>query len=205
MGVFKPLIYIILEKAINRVLQLDPETLNRLQPLQGKVVKITFTDWQLDCFILIQDRGVKITGDYSGMVDTTIRGKLIGLIRAARTGGSGPALFEQGIEVVGDAELGEKIRDILRRVDLDGEEYLSRIVGDTAAHEIVWRTKRAIELGKQTWRGLSENIREFSQTEAQYLPSPAQVENLYSQISRLRDDVDRAALRVERLINKKVK
>lgn len=199
------MIYTILEKAINRVLQLDPETVNRLQHLQGKVVKISFTDWQLDCFILIREGGVNITGNHSGLVDTTIRGKLIGMIRAARTGASGPALFEQGIEISGDTELGEKIRDILRQVDLDGEEYLSRVVGDVAAHEIVWRTKRAIELGKQTWRGLSENIREFSQMEAQYLPSRAQVENLYQQIFRLRDDVDRAAQRVERLMAKKAK
>lgn len=199
------MLYLILEKAINRVLQWDPETQNRLSHLAGKVVKVSFTDWKMDCFILIQSGSVKITGNYSGLVNTTICGKLSGMVQAARSGASGPVLFEQGIEIQGDTELGEKIRDILRQVNLDGEEYLSRVVGDAAAHEIVWRTKRAIELGKQAWRGLGENVREFSQLEAQYLPTRAQVENLYQEISHLRDDVDRAASRVERLAKKKGK
>lgn len=196
------MIYVILEKAINRVLALDPDTLARLARLQGKVVKITFTDWKMDCYILIQESGVKLTNQFQGLVDTTIRGATRGLINAARTGADGPALFEQGIEIVGDPELGEKIRDILRQVDLDAEEQLSRIVGDTAAHEMMWRTKRAVELGKQAWRGLSENIREFCQVEAQYLPTRAQAEHFYSQVSHLRDDVDRAALRLARIEQK---
>lgn len=193
------MLYKILEKAVNRILKLDPDTLNRLGKLQGKVVKITFTDWQLDCYILIQEQGVALTNHYQGMVDTTIRGKLAGLVRVSRSGANGPALFEQGIEVVGDPELGEKIRDILRQVDLDGEEYLSQFIGDAAAHEIVWRAKRAFSLGKKTFNELSENIREFCQVEAQYLPARAQVENFYSQVTRLRDDVERAAARLQRL------
>lgn len=196
------MLYAILEKAINRVLQLDPDTVGRLGQLHGKVVKITFTDLQMDCYILVQERGVKLTGQFQGAVDTTIRGNTRGLIQAARAGAGGPALFEQGIEIIGDPELGEKIRHILRQVDLDGEEYLSRIVGDTAAHEIVWRAKRGFESAQKMWRSVSENIREFCQVEAQYLPARLQVETFYSQISCLRDDVDRAALRVLRLEQK---
>lgn len=193
------MLYGILAKAVNHILQLDPDTVARLEKLQGKVVKITFTDWQLDCYILIREKGVELTKHYHGLVDTTIRGKLAGLIRVGCTGADGPALFKQGIEVVGDPELGEHIRDILRRVDLDGEEYLSRFIGDAAAHGLVWRAKRAVDFGKQTLNELNENIREFCQVEAQYLPTRVQVENFYSQVTRLRDDVERAAARLQRL------
>ncbi len=196
------MLYFILEKAINHILQLDPDTLKRLEKLQGKVVKITFTDWKLDCYIVIQQDGVKLVREYSGLVDTTISGKLSGMIRASCSGINSPALLEQGIQVTGDSELGEQIRDILRRVDLDGEEYLSRFVGDATAHEIGWRAKRAVDLGKQTWRDLWGNIREFCQVEAQYLPTRSQVENFYSQIVTLRDGVDRAAARLQRLEQK---
>lgn len=198
------MLYAGLQKAINHMLQLDPESLNRLSKLQGKVVKVTVTDWQIDSYWLIQEQGIRLVGDYQGPVDTTIRGKLVGLIRVSQSGASGPALFEQGIEVVGDPELGEQIRDILRRLDLDGEEYLSRFVGDTAAHAIASRAKRAREIGRQTWRGLIRNIGEFCEVEAQYCPTRAQANDFYDQVARLRDDVDRAALRVARL-EKRVK
>lgn len=193
------MLYTVLEKAINGVLQWDPDTLNRLGTLRGKVVKISLTDWQMDCYILLQEQGVRLTGQYTGLADTIIRGKLSGLIQVGRSGAAGVALFDHGVEVSGDAELGEKIRDILRKVDLDGEECLSKLVGDTAAHAISWRAKRALEIGKRAWRGLAENVREYCQIEAGYLPNRAQVETFYRQIAHLRDDVDRAAARIERI------
>ena len=196
------MLYIILEKAINHLLKLDPDTLHRLNKLQGRVVKVTVTDWQMDCYILIQEQGVRLTGDWSGLVDTTISGKLAGLIRVGYSGASGPALFNQGIEITGDTDLGETIRDILRRTDIDGEEYLSRFLGDTAAHEITWRAKKVVDFGLQTCRGIGENIREFCQIEAQYLPTRTQVEDFYKQIARLREDVDRASAMMSRLESK---
>ncbi len=192
----------LLEKAINYILKSDPETLARLSLLEGKVVKISFIDWKLDSFLVIKEQGVQLLSSYSGNVDTTIRGKLAGLIKVSRSGASGPALFDQGIEISGDVELGEKIRDILRRIDLDPEEQMSHYIGDIAAHEVTWRTKRAIELGKQTWLDLRENFREFCQIEAQYLPARHQAEEFYTEVSRLRDDVDRAAARLDRLKSK---
>lgn len=198
------MLYSVLEKALNRILQSDSETLDRLAKLQGKIVKISFTDWSLDCFIFIEARGVHLTGQHPGpvAVDTTIRGKLAGLIRVGCSGASGAALFDQGIEVVGDAELGEKIRDILRQIDIDPEELLSHYIGDAAAHQVTWRAKRAFELGKQTWQELCENVREFCQIEAQYLPTRTQAENFYAQVAHLRDGVDRAAARLDRLAKK---
>jgi len=194
--------YLALEKAINHILRFDPDTLHRLEKLEGKVIKLSLTDWRLDCYLFIYPSEVRISQHYQGLADTVIRGKLFGLVRAGLAGASGPALFDQGVEVEGDTELGEQIRDILRRVDLDTEEYLSRFVGDVAAHEIVWRSKRALKLGKQTWHELRENIREFCQVEAQYLPTRTQVEDFYGQVARLRDDVDRAKARLERLKSK---
>lgn len=188
------MLYALLEKAINHILKSDPDTEARLGKLQGKVVKVTFTDWQIDSYLLIQPQGVRLTGAYEGLVDTTIRGDTLGLLRMG-----------WGIEVTGDLDLGEKIRDILRKVDIDGEEYLSRFVGDATAHAVAWRAKRSVEVGKQAWRGLRENIREFCEVEAQYLPSRGQVENFYHDVAHLRDDVDRAAARVERIAARYVK
>ena len=39
------------------------------------------------------------------------------------SGASGTSLFGEGVEVLGDSDLGGEIRDILRRVDIDGEEF----------------------------------------------------------------------------------
>ncbi|MBS0351910.1 MAG: hypothetical protein JSR33_12170, partial [Proteobacteria bacterium] len=93
----------------------------------------------------------------------------------------------------------EQIRDILKRVDLDPEAHLARYVGDVAAHEITWRTKKLVAMGKRSWRGLLENVREYSQEEVQLLPSRDQAEEFYSRLAVLRDDVERAQQRIFRL------
>lgn len=188
-----------LEKALNYVLTLDPDTLSRLNKLQGKVVKLNISDWNLECFVVVRENSLGIMTHYAGLPDASISGKFMGLVQVGRQRASGPALFEQGIKIDGDLELGEQIRDIIRHLDLDLEEYLSRFVGDIAAHEIIWRGKSFLEFGKKTWQSLTENVREFCQIEASYAPSRRQAEQFYRDISELRNDVERAAVRLARL------
>lgn len=192
-------IYKGLEKALNQALKLDPDTKARLMDLQGKVIKISLTDLQLDCYLLPAESEIKLLAEYAGNIDTTICGTSVGLAKVAYSGASGSVLFDQGIVIIGDIELGEKIRDILKKVDLDWEEYLSRYVGDSLTHEISWRGKRALEFGKQTFQAFSHQILEFCQTEAQYLPKQQRVEAFYQDIAHLRDDVDRAAVRLDQI------
>lgn len=188
-----------LEKALNYALKLDPDTVLRLNSLQGKVVKLHLTDWNFECFIVIRENSLGVMTQYVGIPDSSISGKLMGLVQVGRLRASGPVLFEQGIKVDGDLEVGEQIRDIIRHLDLDFEEYLSRFVGDIAAHEIFWRGKSFLQLGMKTWQNLTENVREFCQIEAKYVPSRQQVEEFYRSVSQLRNDTERAAARLERL------
>ena len=41
-----------LETAINRVLRLDPDTLEKLGKLDGKAVKIELADWETALYVL---------------------------------------------------------------------------------------------------------------------------------------------------------
>lgn len=188
-----------LEKTLNQSLKLDPDTRQRLISLRGKVIQVSLTDLQQDFYLLPSETGVQVLGEYSGPIDTTICGTVLGLAKAACSGGSGTVLFDQGITIIGDIELGEKIRDILQKVDLDWEEYLSRYVGDSISHEITWRTKEVINFGRQTFQSLGNQILEFCQTEAKCLPSRTKVETFYQNIAHLRNDVDRAAARLDQL------
>ncbi len=53
-----------METALNQVLRLDPETLKKLDALNGKSVKIELTDWETEFYILPYRQGLQLLSDY---------------------------------------------------------------------------------------------------------------------------------------------
>lgn len=103
------------------------------------------------------------------------------------------------IQFSGDSELASTLSSLVRNVDWDIEEDLSRMVGDTAAHRIAgglrsfdaWRTDAASRL--------SANVAEYLVEEKRVLVSQRDLESLTRANETLRDDIARAEARIARL------
>ena len=188
-----------METALNQVLRLDPETLKKLDALNGKSVKIELTDWETEFYILPYRQGLQLLSDYHKEPDTIIKGKLINLVKVGAAGATTTSMFDESVAISGDTRTGEAMRDVLRNIDIDWEEHLSKIVGDVAAHKLAYHFKKTVAFGKKSVRSLGENIQEYLHYESKQLPTKAAVENFYQGVSKLRDDVDRMEARVKRL------
>jgi len=188
-----------LEAALNKVLRLDPDTLKKCRQLDGKSIKLEITDWDISFFILPYAQGVQLITDHHQTPNTTISGKLFNLMKVGAAGASTTALFDASITISGDTKTGEVLRDIFRDLDIDWEEQLSKIVGDTLAHPIASRVKKFFSLGKRSAQSFGENISEYLHYEAQQLPPKNDVEQFIERIANVRDDVDRMDARVQRL------
>jgi len=188
-----------LESATNKYLELDPDTIKRIGELSGKVIKLDIYDWNLQFYILPQPQGLELVDTYRAKVDTSIRGKLINLVSISAQGATGSALFENQIDIEGDTDTGEKMRDILQKIDIDWEEHLSRCVGDVAAHKVAEGARDSAGFAKHAAKSLCDNITEYLKHEAKILPSKQQLENYYCDVNTLRDDVERMEARVTRL------
>ncbi len=191
-----------LETAINIYLHLDPETIKRTAKLSNKVIKIELTDWETSFYVLPSSSGLALLADYDKKPQATISGPLSGLVRVSLDKASSQSLFKQGVKITGDVQLGEQMQDILRRIDIDWEEHLSRFVGDIFAHQIARGFKKTIQIGKHTTETLQRNMKEYLHEEAKYFPTQQQIEAFYRNIGKLRDDVDRAEARIKRLQKK---
>ena len=102
-------------------------------------------------------------------------------------------------ELRGDLHTAEQFALLLRlaRPDLEGE--LARWIGDVPAHAVGEAAR-----GVRTWLGqavaaLRMNTAEYLQEESRALPAALEAQAFYGDVERLRDDVERAAARVERL------
>jgi ubiquinone biosynthesis protein UbiJ len=81
----------------------------------------------------------------------------------------------------------------------EAEEDLSRWIGDIAATRLVAGAKAALDAAQSTQRKLAENVAEYFLEENPMLVRPQAVADFTSEVTRLRDDVERMAKRIEKL------
>ncbi len=188
-----------LESAMNRYLALDPTTLARLAPLSGKVVALDLRGLNLTFYMTPHAGGLHLLGDYAGRPDTVIRGAPFSLARLGLVRGERGAVFKGDVEIRGDVELGQRFEAVLRDIDIDWEEQLSRLVGDVAAHQVGVAVRGLREWSAQGWDHLGRDGADYLQEESDYLPRRDEVEAWLAAVDHLRSDADRLAARVKRL------
>ncbi len=188
-----------LESAINCYLKLDPETISRLAELEGKTYKVEVSDWNFSYYLTPHTDGVTLSSDPVHDPCTIIKGDLFGLCRVGKEGGSGSSLFANKIEISGDTESGEKLRDVLKKIDIDWEEHLSSCMGDAPAHGLAWRVKKMLGIGQSVKQNLGTQIKDYLQHEKQIFPTREQAEQFYQDVTQIRDDVERTEARIKLL------
>lgn len=188
-----------IELAINRVLQLDEETLARLQDIQGKVIAIEMRGLDVSLYLIPEINKLSVYGRFEGEPDTTLRGTPLALMRMGLVKHAGDVLFAGDVEISGDVELGQQFSEILDALDIDWEEHLSHVAGDLVAHKVGNMVRSALSWGQQTVDTLGQDVAEYLQEENEALPNRDEVDGFLSGVDVLRTDVDRMTARVQRL------
>jgi ubiquinone biosynthesis protein UbiJ len=187
------------EEVGNRLLRLDPETLDRLASLDGRVVCVELVAPPLRLYLVPWAGGLRVQGATEQPADVCLRGSLAGFARLAQ-GTPDPSMFAGGELVIeGDAELGQRFASVLRRLDLDWEELASRVVGDAAAHQLGALAQGALRWATGAAAVVARDVREYMQQERRELPPRERVDSFMREVDVLRADTDRLELRVDRL------
>lgn len=192
-----------LETAFNAWLALDAQThgnaRSRLQALQGKLICLHISNPDVQLYFLPTADQVRVTTRYAAAPDVTIHGSALGLMLLSASNDAGKAMLEHGIKIDGDMGLGNHFSQILREIDVDWEELLSRAVGDVVAHHLGQVVRNA-----QGWLGDSShamrlNTQEYLQEEARLVPADAEIRQYLDAVDTLRADTDRLEARLKRL------
>jgi ubiquinone biosynthesis protein UbiJ len=196
------------EKALNYYLRLDPEAMTALAALSGKVIAVELvlapppglaeTEGGLTVTLYVQPGGesLKVTASHWGPPDVVIRGTPLALARQFRAQGG---TLDPAVEVRGDAQLGRSFQAVLATVDVDWEEHLSWLVGDTAAHQMGNALREFGQWGRQVLNTLLQDAGEYFKEETRDLPPNGALAEFLDQVDRLRDAVDRLEARIRRL------
>jgi ubiquinone biosynthesis protein UbiJ len=103
------------------------------------------------------------------------------------------------VNIEGDAEFANAISQLSKSLRWDAEHDLEAIVGQIAARRVVAGAKAGAKTVVLSQQRLLENVVEFLQEEQPLLVRPGLVEGFGLDVARLRDDVERAAKRMEKL------
>ena len=123
--------------------------------------------------------------------DAEISGSLLNL--AALAGSHPEEVIQRGdVTIRGDAEVAQKFRELAMLLKPDVEEELSRLIGDTPAHQALRLVRMATGFGRRAAQTGVRNVAEYLAHERGDLVPRAEAEDFYRGVERLREDLDRA-------------
>ncbi len=187
------------ESAINSALEYDPATRNAIGELAGKVLAVECSLPPLTFYVIHSEQGINLMSRYEGSPDTTLHGTALSLAALAVDGEDRVSFYGTGVEVRGDHDLLRQIRKILKRLDIDWEAALAKLIGDVPAHLVGESLRGATKWQKQAAERAGGAAAAFSQEEAGLTPSTVEVEGFNREVKLLSEDVDRLATRFNKL------
>ncbi len=142
------------------------------------------------------DRLTVASGDRPA--DATVRGTPFGLasLLAGRSTGRSAA---SGVRIDGDAEVAAAFERLLAQARPDLERELARLVGELPAHYAARSARGVFDWGRRAARSLLRSSGEYLTEESRDLVPRAELESLLGGVDGLREDVDRAAARLQLL------
>lgn len=186
-----------LEQLINRALKLDEETRAHLDDVNGKVVQLDITS-PIPTLVTfsITDRHVYVSGHHDGDVDTAIRGSLSNLQLLMR---NNDAIHRGDASIEGDISTANALKHIASTLDIDWEEQISPLVGDTVAHQIGVASRKLVSWFDRTSQSMKTNTREYLEEEVEFVAPANMLAFFADSVDDLQSDVDRLEARLKQL------
>jgi ubiquinone biosynthesis accessory factor UbiJ len=184
-----------IENLLNRNLPRSPRALELCAALAGRRVRIEAKSLGWILVVECLSTSVRLTKDDSGVpADAEISGSLLNL--AALAGSHPEEVIQRGdVNIRGDAEVAQKFRELAMLLRPDVEEELSKLIGDTPAHQALRFVRMATGFGRRAAATSVRNVAEYLAHERRDLVPRAEAEDFYRGVERLREDLDRLEAR----------
>jgi ubiquinone biosynthesis protein UbiJ len=137
---------------------------------------------------------IRLTKNDMEAVAAEISGSLMSL--SALAGTHPEEVIRRGDVIIrGDAEVAQKFRELAMLLKPDVEEELSRLIGDSPAHQALRLVRAATRFGRRAATTSVRNVADYLAHERRDLVPRAEAEDFYRGVERLREDLDRLEAR----------
>ena len=191
-----------IENLLNRNLPRSPRARELASSLVGKRVRVEARGLGWVIIAESLNTSIRLTRETADgqPPDADISGSLLNL--AALAGSYPEEVIQRGdVTIRGDAEVAQKFRELAMLLKPDVEEELSRLIGDTPAHQALRLVRLATGFGRRAAKTGVRNVAEYLAHERGDLVPRAEAEDFYRGVERLREDLDRIEARAQLLDN----
>lgn len=190
------------ERWLNRQVAESTAAQAELQALDGRSMAVHVEGLGLSLCLTASNGQLRVEDRFDS-ASVTLRGTpgaLAALLRRDRDRPLAGQFRESGAELTGSIDVAERFAELIRLARPDLEEELSRWIGDIPAHELVNATRHVADWALDTGRAMERNTAEYLQEESGTLPASAEIRAFTEDVQDLRDDVERLAARIDRLV-----
>lgn len=181
-----------LETAVNRILALDDDSAERLERLEGRMLRLDLEGVGITLFFAFGGRHVEVGTGSEHEPDTVISGSPAALFsmaapeEAARWGGS-----ESRVSISGDANLARDLEQLFSRLDPDWEGRLSRLLGDVWGHQVAAGLRAGAGQFQRSAGDAADMLREYLQSPRAPVARADEIEIFSAAVDELRAAADR--------------
>lgn len=197
----KPLAGRALQIALNRALALDPDTRQALTALDGRHIDLTLEAPALAMRISVEAEQLHVGPVDHREADLAVRSSLSGVLaqlpllaRSARQGAPVGA-----VRVAGDAELARRLQQLAQGFDPDWQLPFVRVFGEVLGVQVANVLRGALQQARRHASGFAHATAEYVTEESRDVVPRAELDAFHDDVDVIRDDVERLAVRVQRL------
>ena len=194
----KPLAGRALEQALNRLVELDPDTAEALRGLGGRRIGLALEAPPIALELAVAD-GRLVVGPPKDEPDLGVRATISGVLSQLpflRPPGAPPV---GKVRINGDAELARQLQKLAQRFDPDWDEPFARALGPVFGPQAARLLRDALAGGAKFAKGFSRDAVDYLTEERRDLVGKAELAAFHDDVDELRDQVERLAARLARL------
>jgi len=151
-----------LETAVNRVLQLDMESPERVNKLEGRLLQVDLEGLGITLFFTFKHGVVRVRLKAEDTPDTVISGTPVALFSMAEPEEADWGLPDSKVQINGDASLARDLERIFSKLDPDWEGPLAGMFGDVAGPQLAQGLRQGAETVKEVARSASKVLSDIA-------------------------------------------
>ncbi|MEO9947469.1 MAG: SCP2 sterol-binding domain-containing protein [Paraglaciecola sp.] len=191
------------ELGFNQLLKLDSDSQARLAKLNGKSLQVSVKELPFPLLFNFSEQvevgAVIESNEHNQAPDCLIELDINTLPKLQDSSQLTQLIQQKKLSLIGDIYIAQTFGDLIKELDIDWEEQLSKYTGDVVAHQTFSSAKSLLSQAKQELEKAATSIgNRMTQADAVAV-KPIEMALFSDQVSDLRSDTERLQARLQRL------